>query len=244
MEWIKAILPLIGVAIGWLLSESGKILNDKRQDKRKLKKLLFFLLELRYHFARELSTELDLDKYFNILKIKMADKFGIDKNDPELNLGLNTFKPFLEQLISKNNVQDDKFEYLEENIDKILIELAEIFPILAYELNGQHNIKERLNKVNNYFSELQSLTDELPFDLKQWVNPKLTKDLLDDLDESIKRIAIQIDKQTLKESNEKIEKMVFEDDDEDMNKLIDEYLEKIIENIPKENQPPSQAHTP
>jgi hypothetical protein len=233
MEWIKVFLPLIGVAIGWLLSESGKILNDKRQDKRKLKKLLFFLLELRYYFARELSTELDLDKYFNILITKMADKFGIDTNAPEINLGLNSFKPILVQLISKNNAQDDKFKYLEDNIDKILIELAEIFPILAYELNGRHNIKERLNKANNYFSELQSVTDELPFDLKQWINPKLTKDLLDDLDESIKRIAIQIDKQTLKDSKKKIGKMVFEDDDSDMNKFIDEYLEKIIENIPK-----------
>jgi hypothetical protein len=233
MEWIKAILPLIGVAIGWLLSESGKALSDKRQDKRKLKKLLFFLLELRFHFSRELSTELYLDKYFNILKNKMVNKFGIDKNDSEFNLGLNSLKPILEQLISKNNVLDDKFEYLEENIDKILIDLAEIFPILAYELNGQHKIKERLNKANNYFSEIQSLTEELPFDLKQWINPKLTKDLLVDLDESIKRIAIQIDKQTLKDSNEKIAKMVFDNDDDDINKLIDEYLEKIIENISK-----------
>lgn len=74
MEWIKTILPLIGVALGWLLSERGKIFADKRQDKRKLKKLLFFLLELRNHFARELSNELDLDKYINILKSKMALK--------------------------------------------------------------------------------------------------------------------------------------------------------------------------
>lgn len=58
MEWIKTILPLIGVALGWLRSERGKIFADKRQDKRKLKKLLFFLLELRYHFARELSKNL------------------------------------------------------------------------------------------------------------------------------------------------------------------------------------------
>jgi len=159
MEWIKTILPLIGVALGWLLSEGGKIFADKRQDKRKLKKLLFFLLELRYHFGRELSIELGLDKYLETLKSKMAEKFGVDKNDPEFSLGVDNWKPFLEQLLTKTKNQDNKFEYLSENIDKVLIDLAEIFPILAYELNGQHNIKERLNRVDNYFGEIKSMTD-------------------------------------------------------------------------------------
>ena len=227
MEWIKTILPLIGVLIGWLLSESGKIFADKRQDKRKLKKLLFFLLELRYRFAKELSYELDLDKYMNILKNKMADKFGIEKNDPEFNLGVDAWKPFLQGLITKTKNQDDKFEYLSENIDKILIELAEVFPILAYELNGQHNIKERLNKANNYFSELETITSEMPFEIKDWINPKLTKDLLNDLDESIEKISMKIDKETHTNSNDKISNMNFNDDDSEMKAFIDEYLNQL-----------------
>ncbi len=173
MEWIKITLPLIGVLIGWLLSESGKIFADKRQDKRKLKKLLYFLLELRYHFTKELSYEINLDKLINIMKNKLADKIGIDKNDPELNYEINKWKPFLENLVAKIKTQDSTFEYLSENIDKILIELAEIFPILAYELSGQHKIKERLNKADNYFEELKDVTGEMPFDIKEWVNPKI-----------------------------------------------------------------------
>lgn len=234
MEWIKTILPLIGVALGWLLSEGGKIFADKRQDKRKLKKLLFFLLELRYHFGRELSIELGLDKYFETMKSKMADKFGVDKNDPEFNLGVEAWKPVLEQLLTKTKNQDNKFEYLSENIDKVLIDLAEVFPILAYELNGQHNIKERLNRVDNYFGEIKSMTDEMPFDLKKWINPKLTKGLLTDLDESIEKIAKLIDKETINISKEKVSKMIFDDDDKELENFIDEYLDKIIENIPKE----------
>lgn len=233
MEWIKTILPLIGVALGWLLSESGKIFADKRQDKRKLKKLLFFLLELRYHFSKELTIELGLDKYIETLKNKLADKFGVDKNDPELNLGVNSWKPFLEQLLTKSKDQNNKFEYLSENIDKVLIDLAEIFPILAYELNGQHNIKERLNRVDNYFNEIKVVTDEIPFDFKQWINPKLTKELLNDLDESIEKISKQIDKETYNASKDKITKMVFDDDDEEIGNFIDEYLEKVIDSLPK-----------
>lgn len=153
MEWIKTILPLIGVSLGWLLSESGKIFADKRQDKRKLKKLLFFLLELRYHFANELSFELGFDKFLVKLKNKMAEKFEVDKNDPDLNSIFDSWKPTLEQVIFKLKTQNNKSEYLTENIDKVIIELAEIFPILSYELSGQHNISERLNKVDNYFKK-------------------------------------------------------------------------------------------
>lgn len=233
MEWIKTILPLIGVGFGWILSERGKEFADKKQDKRKLKKLLFFLLELRFHFAKELSTELDLDKYLSILRNKIAHRFGIDQNDTEFEVGLSTLKPFLEQLITRGKILDERLAFLSENIDKILIDLAEIFPILAYELSGQHNIKERLNKVDDYFSEIQSLTEEVPFDLKKWINPKLTKELLDDLDESIKKIAKKIDNQTYNSSIDKIAKMTFKDNDAEMNIIFDELLEKVMENIPK-----------
>lgn len=234
MEWIKTILPLIGVALGWFLSERGKIFADKRQDKRKLKKLLFFLLDLRYHFARELANELDLDKYISVVKSKMALKLGVDENDPELNLGLTAWKPILEQLISKTKTQEDKFEYFAENIDKILLELAEIFPILAYELSGRHNIKERLKNADDYFGQFQSMSDEIPFDIKQWVNPMLTKDLLQELDESIEKISRQIDSKTLIDSKDKITKMTFENDEKEMNDIIDDYLEKVIEMLPNQ----------
>lgn len=233
MEWIKTILPLIGVALGWLLSESGKIFSDKRQDKRKLKKLLFFLLELRHHFSKELSIELGLDKYLDTMKNKMADKFEMDRNDPELNLGVNAWKPFIEQILNKNKNQNEKFEYLSDNIDKVLIDLSEIFPILAYELNGQHNIKERLNRVDNYFNEIKEMTDEIPFDFKQWINPKLTKELINDLDESIEKVGKEIDKSVLIASREKVSKMVFDDDDKEMDVFIDEYLIQIDNHINK-----------
>lgn len=234
MELIKTILPLIGVALGWLFSESEKIFADKKQNKRKLKKLLFFLLELRYRFGRELSIELGFDQYFETMKTKMADKFGLDKNDPELDLSVDAWKPIIEEIIIKPKNQDSKFEYLSENIDRVLVELAEIFPILAYELNGQHNIKERLSSVDNYFDEIQSMTDEIPFDIKKWFNPKLTKELLTDLDESIEKIAKQIDKETLNISREKIAEMTFNHDNTKFDEFINEYFDKFIESITNE----------
>lgn len=231
MEWIKTVLPLVGVALGWLLAESGKIFADKRQDKRKLKKLLFFLMELRWRFAKELSVELDLDKYLVILKNKVSERFGVDINNAEFNLGIEAWKPVIQKLWSKSNCHEENFQYLSENIDKVLIDLAEIFPILAYELNGQHNIKERINRLNSYFSEVESTINEMPFDIKKWINPKLTKDLLVDLDKSIEKVAKLIDKQTLETAKVKIAKMNFKEDDNEINIVLDEYFDKVVENI-------------
>ena len=234
MEWIKTILPLLGVALGWILAESGKIFADKRQDNRKLKKLLFFLLELRFHFSKELSNELELDKYLNILKDKVSIKFGISKDDPDFDLESKIWLPVVKELIAKNLVQDDKYEYLSENIDKMLIELAEVFPILAYELNGQHNIKERISKVDNYINDVKSLTVDMPIDIKQFINPKMTIELLKNLDYSIKKISKKIDEETWKSAKEKIKTMKLDDDAKEFDILIDEYLDKVIEHIPKE----------
>jgi len=74
----------------------------------------------------------------------------------------------------------------------------------------------------------------MPFDFKKWINPKLKNELLTDLDESIDKIAKLIDKETLNVSKEKISKMSFDDDEKELENFIEEYLDKIIENIPKE----------
>lgn len=226
-EWIKTISPLIGVAFGWILAESGKIFTDKRLEKRKLKKLLFFLLELRFHFSKELR----LDNYLVILENKLISKLKIINNAADFNLESEIWKPLIKELISKSLVQDDKFEYLADNIDKILIELAEIFPILAYELNGQHNIKERINNVDSFINETKSMTDEIPFDIKQWINPKLTKELLANLDLSIKKISKKIDRRTWQMAESHIKNITSDDIDQDLDNWMNGYIDEIIENI-------------
>ncbi len=231
MEWIKTIFPLLGVLVGWLLAESGKIFTDKRQDKRKLKKLLFLLLELRYYFAKELSYEIRIDKFLNITKSKLSEKFGLDIDDPQLNLGIESFKPHLLNVIAKAKTDDNKFDYFSENIDKIILELAEIFPLLAYELNGQHNIKEQLTKANTLFNEFENFSSEVSFDFKKVINPKLTEDLLSELDQSIEKVAAKIDKRTASNSKEKILKMNFDNSDPDLDKRIDEFLKIATEHV-------------
>ncbi len=238
MEIIKTIVPLFGVLVGWLLSERAKVFADKRQDKRKLRKLLFFLLELRYHFAKELSTELDIDKYLKIFSTTLSKKLN---TEVDLLAGQPIpydVKPFILELLQKATVKgrDDKFEYLSTNIDKILMDLAEIDPLLAFELNGRHNIKERLSRANELYSEMEefatSQNEQIPFDLRQFFNPKLTKELLEDLDESIEKIAGKIGRKLVSEVKKKIAIMDSNDgEDEKIGQAINEYLNKVIDTL-------------
>lgn len=64
----------------------------------------------------------------------------------------------LEQVIFKLKTQNNKSKFLTDNIDKVIIEIAEIFSILSYELRGQNNISKLLKKVDNYFEEKKSMT--------------------------------------------------------------------------------------
>lgn len=75
------------------------------------------------------------------------------------------------------------------------------------------------------------MTEGIPFDVKKWINPKLTKELLDDLDISIDKIAEKIDKETFVKTKNKISGMTFENNDTEVDILVDEYFNKITESI-------------
>jgi len=225
MNWIELIIPLIGVALGWGLSEQAKLWADKRQDSRKLKRLLYFILELRFHFSRELNAQKDIDNYLETMVEKLKVEFGT-----EVEIGVEMYKPFVKQILQKNFQDDDQIAFLEENIDTVIIDLAEVFPVFAYELSGQHRIKERLKLAENNLSEVDEWINQMPFDFKDWFRPKLTQDLLKDLDDNIERIARRISKSTWKQTSEKIGKMetpVHSDLDE----FVNDYIEKIRKEI-------------
>jgi len=221
MEWIKIIAPLIGVLLGWGLSEKAKLWADKRTDKRKLKRLLFYVLELRFHFTRELNVQEEIDTFIESATTRLKTEFG-----EEVELEIDMYKPFVMEILKTNLSEDNQLDFLEENIDSVIVDLSEVFPVFAYELSGQHRIKERLNKSDNYLTELEGLTEGMPFDIKNWLQPKITKDLLKDLDDNLNRIALKIDKKTAKEVKEKIIKMDNRD-----NSGVQEFLEEYIEKV-------------
>ena len=127
MEWIKIIAPLLGVILGFGLSERAKIWSDKRQDKRKLKRLLFYLLELRFLFIKEFNAQKEIKEFYERAEEKLKSEFG-ENTKSEIEIA----KPIVERIIKNNLGGNNKINLLEENIDSVIDDLAEVFPILAY----------------------------------------------------------------------------------------------------------------
>ena len=224
MEWFKIIAPFIGVFIGWGLSEYGKVWADRKKDKRKLKRLLYFLLELRFQVRRELSIEKEISDYLKLAQEKLSEEFR-----KQVEIEMNQAFPFIKDSIKRHLGDDNQIEFLEANIDEVILELAEVHPIFAYELSGQYKIKDRLSRADKYFNEFDELIKQMPFDFKDWFQPKITQDLMTDLDDNVTRIAAKINRTTKNHVTEKMKKQI-NNDNSDLNDFLDDYINEIKKN--------------
>ncbi len=224
MEWINTVITLLAVLLGWGLGELTGHFNTKKDRKKKLRRLLYFFLELRYFLANKSRKDKVLEKYLEIFFKKIKHRFGVEKeNIGNTNISefINTMKTFF---ADESEVKE--YDYLVNNIDSAIIELAEYKPILAYELSGPHKVKEKLENVENFLNYYKNDLNEMPFDYEVWLRSKVDANILSPINESITAIAQKIGRKTNSTLKEKL--VDFQDENyEDLEKLIDEYLNKI-----------------
>jgi hypothetical protein len=180
MEWLKLIGPLIGVALGFLLSQYGKYWSENRDDKKKLNVLAYYLLELRFQLNRRLTLEKEIVTGLTYLEEKIKGKLG-----KEFKLDSQQYTPLLESIVVRHTADESSMVYLETNIDSIIKEIAAFQPILAYELTGKYNIKERLKNTDSYLEEWKHILDQMPFDFKNWLKPRITENILSEIDKNL-----------------------------------------------------------
>ncbi|PNW26033.1 hypothetical protein [Formosa algae] len=178
---------------------------------------------MRFLFTREFNAQKEINEFYKRAEEKLKSEYG-ETTKSEIEIA----KPIVERIIKNHLGNNNRIDFLEKNIDSVIDDLAEVFPILAYELSGQHNIKERINVIDNYLNEVKHHVGEMPFDLKEWLKPKMTDNLISDLDETIKKISEKIDKELWQNSKDKIANM-DKNDDGDMDSFLNEFIEKTKE---------------
>jgi hypothetical protein len=131
MAYLKGFMGLFGVIVGSLLTFWIKTFSDNKADERKLNGLLYFLLQLRYFLSIQQKTWEDtISKKVEEIKAKIPHT-STQVEDEKLKDIINTIK-----IVTENNEKDiSKIEYFENNIEAKFIELAEIAPIMAYEIS-------------------------------------------------------------------------------------------------------------
>jgi hypothetical protein len=205
IEGLKYIGPLIGVCVGWLLTRKSDKDKLLREDKKSLKMTLRLLLDLRHEINLTRRDEDFINIYIETAKTKFGEIEGLDPEQIKILVDL------LGKMIDEAGLTMAKkaSKYTRENFERVIDNLSEIDPILAYQLNGKQNIQE-------FFEEWEAISKK---SLEEWVTekdeiknmiqhfkPKLLEEAVRELDVVLIEIAAQINKTTLLKTKEIITK--------------------------------------
>lgn len=227
MDWLSTLFSLITLVIGWSLSELSKSFSETKNDKKKIRRLLFNMLELRWLLKKEIDIHHDINNYIVKLKSKLSKEVdNLDLNEIEI------AKSIILKAIKNNLSNPDLIKKTEHKIDETIEELAGIFPLYAYELTDINKIKSKLDGIDKYLDETKKYTEEIPQEIKDWMKPRISSDLLKELNHQIIVIARKVSKKTVKEVQEILyQKNDNNDNDEDLDNFLDDYVSKINRNI-------------
>ncbi len=156
---------------------------------------------------------------------KFKYRLGIDFGKESIE-GLDFFKPILAKMLKEKIVDPVKIKLIESNLDITILELSEIYPVFAYELSDRYKIKDKLEISDKYFEEISSYIEDYPVDIQEWIQPKLSNELIDELDSYVLAIARKIGWRTKKNIKNKL-RSHSDNNGEEMDKFIDEYIERI-----------------
>lgn len=151
-EIITEILTLVGVTLGWGLSELTRFWINTEQKKQTLNTALSMLLDIYFHLKRiqEMHRNIHefLDWYTSAIK-------GHTLRDDEVvevqNLLTKSLVPTMLGIVSDDmNTISSKYE---ESMEK----LSCYYPVAAYRLRGQANIEHILLDLNKYSTKIEEI---------------------------------------------------------------------------------------
>lgn len=223
IQLLDKLLPLLGVTIGWAGAELSKYFSHRKNNKSKLKHLLYNLLEIRWQLKRELEFNRDFLVLFKKVKSKLEDYsvYEADKFEASRKLAHNA----LEKLIKENS----QLYEIESNTDKVINELSRINPLLAYELKGNYSLKEKFQSMEAYINDMERYFQEEDKNIVDTVTLDLSYDAINDLESYILKIAKMIGYRTLQKTKVIINKnsMVNSEVIENFELYIEKHLKTI-----------------
>lgn len=222
MEWFNKLLPIGTLVFGWFLNEYGKYLVGRKEDKRKLKRLLFNLLELRHILKQIAEIEISFDSTF--AKAKEMSLYEIDSQDDTY----NEAKKKLIKAFQDVFLNSERIDYVGSHIEKVVNELSEIDPVFAFELKDKYNVKAKLQRMNTFIKDIEAAfgSEHFKFDYIQWFMPKVTAKLLADLDGHIKHISNRISWLTWRSVAQQLK-----EDPSKENQKVEEFLSAFFKDI-------------
>lgn len=221
IEILKYIGPFIGVLIGWFLNSKSEKKKIEYDESRKIKRILFILLEIR----NELLQPKKIDKYLRVYIEKVKSKFDINEID---DIDYEQLRNILKNLLIKINGTNNQFD-LYKQFNECIDNLSEIDPILAYRINGKQNIRNFIESWEN--ETISVLAYENINEVESMIShfkPKLIDDIQYDLSIIIKDVAKLTDDSTvLKETSNLLKEPTDAEYENDITEFIDKMFNKL-----------------
>ncbi len=189
-EILKSLVSLVLVGFGWGLNEASSYFRTKRNDKRRINKVLFKLLEIRHNFVK-LSN---FDEHYKQIMTEVIKKYQ-NKNDPLLHSIIRTSRNILKSKLPFLDKLDSLVIRIEEDIEVV----SEFDPINAYDLGSNYNLKEKLKSFNDYLDEAgEKLKVNEIHTIKDIFEPKFLEDSVENIEKSIREFSKKSSRSTKK----------------------------------------------
>ncbi|MCJ7651376.1 MAG: hypothetical protein MUP85_22435 [Candidatus Lokiarchaeota archaeon] len=170
---IEYLLPLIGVFIGWLLSELSQLFKERRENKRIAKRTIFFLIEIKLYLSflnpilKNIIQATSLQKDFNDIlkeifenKEYTADYFekltsdsisNLSSLNPYLALSFKQLMANSKMILSKNFISQhlnplnkNGIQLINDGINLTLTDIDDLIKILSFRYNRFYWFREKL----------------------------------------------------------------------------------------------------
>ncbi|WP_162427263.1 hypothetical protein [Pontibacter pudoricolor] len=201
---------IVGACLVWFFarrSEKDKIIHE---DKKQLKKVLFYLLEIRIRLIESQRY----DEFVNFYVEWVRERLPIDAEIMPKEAWESLAKPFeaIKERVIGIKFNDESDKLLSQQFNQTVHSLAEVDPLLAYRLSDKQNLKgyiESLSKgeifTDTAYSELEDDYNEVEKSkaLKH-IETKFMKEATGEIDSIIIDVAKSVDFKTLQQVQDKL----------------------------------------
>jgi len=222
---LEFITSPINTFFNWGLSKLNRNAEHKHEERTKLKRLLYCLLELRNWLQKEVFLDEQIGQFMTLYEREIALEW------PGGDVLLRSKRPLIIKLIKKAIFSVDKYTATSSKIQNTLAELSEINPLFAHELSDIYNITEKLDMLKTYMdaamAELEDPLEEGSFIMEDVLRPQLVNDVFVQIQVHTQEVAKMIDHKIYEEVKLKSRAAIAPIDENDFRRFMSPILKKL-----------------
>lgn len=152
MKILEIVLPLIGVLIGWGCTELSRLFTNSYQKKQTLNNTLSILLDLYFQIKRMQEVSVQIRIFVNWYMAFMKEHHVSDQTIIVIRDALNGMITTMISNLASQDVEKINAEY-----ENALKQLSRFYPVSAFRLRGQNEIKYILVDIDAYYKEIEKM---------------------------------------------------------------------------------------